>query len=69
MKWDTEVQKGDEMSDIKCEYALRCAAYRDNSYTCTKAFDKCYCGIYRQFISGEIIIYKQDFDPSLECYY
>jgi hypothetical protein len=56
------------MPDIKCEYALRCAAYRDNSYTCTKAFDKRYCGIYRQFISGAIKIYKQNFDPFLECY-
>jgi hypothetical protein len=54
------------MSDIKCEYALKCAAYRDNSYTCTKAFDKRYCGIYRQFISGAIKIYKQDFRSLLE---
>jgi hypothetical protein len=55
------------MPDIKCEYAFKCGAYRDNSFTCTKAFDKRYCGIYRQFISGAIKRYKQDFDPLLEC--
>lgn len=36
------------MSDIKCEYALRCAMYRDNSYTCAKDRDKRFCGIYKQ---------------------
>jgi len=54
------------MSNIKCIYALKCAAYRDNSYTCTKASDKGYCGIYRQFISGAIKVYKQD-SNSLPC--
>lgn len=37
----------------KCKYALSCAAYQDGSYTCTKEFDKRYCGIYRQFIGGD----------------
>jgi hypothetical protein len=55
------------MSKIKCEYALRCDAYRDDSYTCTKEVNKGYCGIYRQFISGVIKIYKQDSDPLLGC--
>lgn len=54
---------------IKCKYALSCAAYRDDSYTCTKASDKYYCGIYRQFLGGAIKIYKQNFDPFLERYY
>jgi len=40
-----------DMFDLKCEYALRCSAYRDNSYTCIKACDKYYCGIYRQLIA------------------
>jgi len=57
------------MSDIRCEYALKCDAYRDNSYTCTKAFDKRYCGIYRQFISGAIKIYKQKYDSLQQSYH
>ncbi len=36
------------MFDIKCEYALKCSGYQNNSYTCTKACDKRYCGIYRK---------------------
>jgi len=56
------------MFNIKCKYASKCAAYRDNSYTCTKAFEKSYCGVYRKFKIGAIKTYKQDFDP-LECYY
>jgi hypothetical protein len=46
------------MFRTKCEYALKCAAYRDNSYTCTKELDKCYCGIFRQFAQGIIKAYK-----------
>ncbi len=61
--------KGTDMSDTICEYALRCDAYRKNSFTCTKAFDKRYCGIYRQFINGDIKIYRQDFGSPLECHY
>lgn len=61
-------KRGTDMFNIKCKYALRCAAYRENSYTCTKAFEKSYCGVYRKFKSGAIKIYKQDFD-FLQCYY
>lgn len=43
---------------IKCKYALSCAAYRDDSYTCTIDSDKYYCGIYRQFICRAIKINK-----------
>jgi hypothetical protein len=59
-------KKGADMFNNKCKYASRCAAYQDNSYTCTKAFDKLYCGVYRKFLSGAIKTYKQDFD-FLEC--
>ncbi len=41
----------------KCKYALKCDAYRDNSYTCTKGVDKSYCGIYRLFVQNAIQIY------------
>jgi hypothetical protein len=44
----------------KCEYISKCAAYRANSYTCTKELNKCYCGIYRQFLKGIIKVYDQD---------
>jgi len=43
----------------KCEYASKCTAYRDDSYTCTKELDKCFCGIYKQFAQGKIKIYKR----------
>lgn len=46
---------------IECKYALSCAAYRDDSYTCTKDSDKYYCGIYRQFICRAIKINKIKF--------
>ena len=35
---------------IKCEYTSRCAGYKENSYTCTEALDKSYCGIYMDFL-------------------
>jgi hypothetical protein len=41
----------------KCKYALKCEAYRDNSYTCTKPLDKSYCGIYRLFVRNTIKVY------------
>ena len=41
----------------KCKYALKCDAYRDNSYTCTKEVDKHYCGIYRLFVQNAIQMY------------
>ena len=44
------------MFDIKCKYALRCSGYRDNSYTCTKACDKRYCGIYRQLRNERLVM-------------
>ena len=43
------------MFAIKCKYALRCSGYRDNSYTCTKARDKRFCGIYRQLRNSACI--------------
>lgn len=36
--------------DMKCEYTSKCTAYKDNSYTCTEALDKSYCGIYKLFL-------------------
>jgi hypothetical protein len=36
--------------DVKCEYTSRCAGYKNDSYTCTKALDKRYCGIYKLFL-------------------
>jgi len=36
--------------DKKCEYISRCAGYKDDSYTCTEALDKSYCGIYKDFL-------------------
>jgi hypothetical protein len=47
------------MIDTKCEYASKCTAYRETSYTCTKELNKQYCGIYRQFVKGTIKIYYQ----------
>jgi len=44
------------MVDTKCKYALRCYGYRDSSYTCTKARDKRFCGIYRQLRNGACTI-------------
>jgi hypothetical protein len=41
-----------------CEYALKCAAYIADSYTCTKDLDKSYCGIFRQFKKGRIKKYN-----------
>ena len=38
----------------KCQYALKCEAYRDSSYTCTKELEKHYCGIYRLFVQNAI---------------
>lgn len=37
--------------DTKCEYTSKCTAYKDNSYTCTEALDKSYCGIYKLFLN------------------
>jgi hypothetical protein len=42
--------------DSKCEYIPRCAAYQDDSSTCTKSPNG-YCGIYRQFEEQTIEIY------------
>ena len=42
--------------DSKCEYISRCAAYQDDSSTCTKS-PYSYCGIYRQFEQQTIEIY------------
>lgn len=39
-----------DIFDTKCEYIPRCASYKNNSHTCTKELDKCYCGIYKQFL-------------------
>lgn len=61
-----EFKRGTDMFSIKCKYTSRCAAYRENLYTCTKAFEKRYCGVYRKFKSGTIETYKQDFN-FLEC--
>lgn len=36
--------------DMKCEYTSKCTAYKDDSYTCTEALDKRYCGIYKLFL-------------------
>lgn len=49
----------------KCEYDSKCAAYRTDSYTCTKELNKHYCGIYRQFAQGTINVYiaKCDLEP------
>jgi hypothetical protein len=56
------------MFDIKCEYALRCSAYRNNSYTCKKAFDKRYCGIYRKLRGEATEIDIQNVNQCLECH-
>ena len=45
------------MLKTKCQYALKCGAYSDDSYTCIKHFDKYYCGIYKLFAESEIKIY------------
>lgn len=37
----------------KCEYKAKCAGYKENSETCTKALDKRYCGTYRQFLGSD----------------
>ncbi|GEM_PF-6255321 len=37
--------------DTKCEYISRCDGYRDDSYTCTEALDKNYCGTYKIFLA------------------
>ena len=49
----------------KCKYASKCAGYRDNSHTCTTAFNKGYCGIYRQFAQGAINVYIAKCDLEL----
>ena len=33
----------------KCKYSKTCPVYTSESYTCTKAKDKNYCGKYRTF--------------------
>ena len=33
-----------------CKYRKKCEYYRKESYTCSKAFDKEYCGKYREFL-------------------
>jgi hypothetical protein len=48
----------------KCKYALKCEAYRDNSYTCTKELDKRYCGIYRLFVQNTIQVYTTNASAS-----
>jgi hypothetical protein len=47
---------GDGMG--KCEFRNRCAAYRVSSVTCNTDHDKSYCGIYKQFFTRKIKIYK-----------
>ena len=46
-----------DLFKTKCKYALKCDAYRDNSYTCTKELDKIHCGIYRLFVQNAIQMY------------
>lgn len=41
----------------KCKYSLKCDAYRENSYTCTKELEKSYCGIYCLFAKNSIQAY------------
>jgi len=45
------------MFNTKCQYAPKCEAYRDDSYTCIRRFDKYYCGIYKLFAENKIEIY------------
>ena len=35
--------------DTECEYKSICAAYQNDSQTCTHEVDKSYCGKYRRF--------------------
>jgi hypothetical protein len=46
-----------DLFKTKCKYALKCDAYRDSSYTCTKELDKRYCGVYRLFVQNAIQMY------------
>lgn len=45
--------------DTKCEYTSKCTAYREDSYTCTEALDKSYCGIYKLFCNNPEILYTE----------
>ena len=36
--------------DTECEYKSICAAYQNDSQTCTHEVDKSYCGKYRRFL-------------------
>lgn len=35
---------------LRCEYSKKCTDYKEDSFTCTKADDKRYCGAYRRFL-------------------
>ncbi len=37
----------------KCEFSKKCSGYQEDSFTCEKALDKGYCGIYKRFLEGE----------------
>lgn len=50
MKFFNVVLWTTKLLDTKCEYTSKCIAYKDNSYTCTEALDKSYCGIYKLFL-------------------